>query len=619
MNPSFPHTGGPRSIGQRLIAVAALSAGVMASGGCVATAQTPGMAARPAFDTPAALGGGLAKINRINRMNGMVQASLQPAVSGVVRDAAGSPQIGALVELLGPNLAVVARTFTDARGRYALPQVTPGVYGVKASGSFFLPTLRENLRMLANRQLVVNLTLNTLYQAFQWLPAQPRGNDEPRDDWNWTLRLSTNRPLLRVLEDDNAPGPMVLVNEGTDVPASTRRVTVRSGSNRFGEGGMHQDVEIERTDDDAHQLIFRTEVGQTDSATIQTTAAYLRQAAPGTALLSVASFSERPDVISGSDRGLEVVTLRSAATLALAPGLAAEVGNEMEAVHLGQTLAAIHPFASITIHTGATTVRYRMASSPEVEQASELDRASTLSPRVSERAGALRLEQGLHQALEVDRDTGHWKTQLAYYHDAVDHPLIGGGVAILHGRPALSAADAGSGELLYDPVSQLIATSGQSYAGSGLVAVARNQLTPDTWISLRYAVGQAVAMGDMESLSLGAALSGMRAHPSSMVAASVGSRLEHAGTEWRASYRWQPSDTLTQVDPFDSSAPEAYLSFHVRQPIPVQRLGSRGMQAVVDVRNLLAQGYRPFLSQDGSTLYFAQAERCVEGGLSFSF
>jgi hypothetical protein len=73
------------------------------------------------------------------------------------------------------------------------------------------------------------------------------------------------------------------------------------------------------------------------------------------------------------------------------------------------------------------------------------------------------------------------------------------------------------------------------------------------------------------------------------------------------------------VAPFDSSAPEAYLSFHVRQPIYMHYMGLHGMQAIVDVRNLLAQGYRPFFSQDGSTLYFAQAERCVEGGLSFSF
>ena len=32
-----------------------------------------------------------------------------------------------------------------------------------------------------------------------------------------------------------------------------------------------------------------------------------------------------------------------------------------------------------------------------------------------------------------------------------------------------------------------------------------------------------------------------------------------------------------------------------------------------------SEGYRPFLTRDGSTLYFAQSERSIQGGLSFSF
>jgi hypothetical protein len=37
------------------------------------------------------------------------------------------------------------------------------------------------------------------------------------------------------------------------------------------------------------------------------------------------------------------------------------------------------------------------------------------------------------------------------------------------------------------------------------------------------------------------------------------------------------------------------------------------------VRNLLAEGYRPFLSTDGSLLVFAQDQRGVSGGLAFTF
>jgi hypothetical protein len=601
LNPRFLSIAGPCFQGQRLVAIAALSAGVLVGVQSQASAQS-GLSPSDVFTV-----------------------AQRPALSGMVRDASGVPQIGALVELLGPNLGVIARTFTDDRGHYTLPRVTPGLYEVKASGSFFLPTLRQNLRLLANSRLVVNLTLNTLYQAFQWLPAEQRPADEPRDDWNWTLRLSTNRPLLRVLDDDAGGGPMVLATD-RDANAPGRRLTVRSGSNRFGEGGMHQDVEIERGHDDAHQLILRTDVGQTENATVRTTAAYLRQLGPGTAMISVASFSDRPDVVSSRDSGLQVMTMRSAMTMAFGPGLEAEVGNELEAVHLGETLAATHPFAGLRVRHEGTTVSYRIASSADAEQASELDRDATLAPRVTESDGALRFEQGMHQALAVEHTfagsgTGHWTAGLTYFHDVVEHPLVGGGVAIVGGRPAISRADTESGDLLYDPSMQLIAVSGQGYTGDGVIAIARDQISPDTWISLRYAVGNALAMGSdgARAQTLAAGVEAMRPHSSPMMAASVGSKAQRSGTEWRASYRWQPSDTLTQVAPFDSSAPEAYLSFHVRQPIYMHYMGLHGMQAIVDVRNLLAQGYRPFLSQDGSTLYFAQAERCVEGGLSFSF
>lgn len=103
-----------------------------------------------------------------------------------------------------------------------------------------------------------------------------------------------------------------------------------------------------------------------------------------------------------------------------------------------------------------------------------------------------------------------------------------------------------------------------------------------------------------------------------MYSAAVRGKLPRAGTDWRASYRWQDARTVTPVDAFSDTAQDPYLSLFLRQPIRLGRLPN-GVEALVDVRNLLAEGYRPFLSRDGSTLYFAQAARCVEGGLSFSF
>jgi hypothetical protein len=139
-------------------------------------------------------------------------APLPATVSGVVRDSSGIPQMGAVVELMAADATVVARAYTNMRGGFSFEQVLPGTYQLKATGDSFLPTLRQDLRLRGRGKVFVNLTLSTLFEAVQWLPAQPKAPDAPADDWKWTLRSSNNRPLLRYLED----GPLVVLDPGDD-------------------------------------------------------------------------------------------------------------------------------------------------------------------------------------------------------------------------------------------------------------------------------------------------------------------------------------------------------------------------------------------------------------------
>src|SRR5580698_5511387 len=218
------------------------------------------------------------------------------SVSGVVRDGRGTPQIGTLVRLLRPDLSLLSQTFTDEHGRCELPKILPGVYGIKATGSLFLPTLRENLHIAPSSRMVVNLTLSTLYEAFRWLPARPRQADEPQDDWTWTLRLSANRPLLRMLED----GPLVVVSDGDGtVPALKARITIRGGASQFGDGGLHHDFEMERSNGDGQQLILRADLSQAESASLNTVVGYAKELAPGRTFRTVAAFEDRPDIQGG--------------------------------------------------------------------------------------------------------------------------------------------------------------------------------------------------------------------------------------------------------------------------------------------------------------------------------
>jgi hypothetical protein len=123
-------------------------------------------------------------------------------VSGVVRDSSGIPQMDVLVQLMRADSTILQSVRTDEHGTYLIAGVLPGVYQLKAIETSFLPTLRENLRVNAKGRTEANLTLSTLMEALNWLPAHKRSPSEPDDDWTWTLRSSAYRPLLRYVDSD---------------------------------------------------------------------------------------------------------------------------------------------------------------------------------------------------------------------------------------------------------------------------------------------------------------------------------------------------------------------------------------------------------------------------------
>ena len=88
-----------------------------------------------------------------------------------------------------------------------------------------------------------------------------------------------------------------------------------------------------------------------------------------------------------------------------------------------------------------------------------------------------------------------------------------------------------------------------------------------------------------------------------------------------ASYRWVNGAALTPVDVFNASPGQSdpFLNLFVRQPIPAMGFLPSHMEAIIDVRNLLAQGYVPVMGQDGQTVYLVHAARSMRGAVAFSF
>jgi hypothetical protein len=547
-------------------------------------------------------------------MVGYLPASAAPfpaTVSGVVRDARGTPQMGAMVELLAPNSSVVARVYTNVRGAFTFDHVFPGTYQVKATGDSFLPTLREDLQLRARSKVVVNITLSTLFEAIQWLPAQPRSPDEPTDDWKWTLRSSTNRPLLRLLQD----GPLVVLS-GDDHgsgPQLAARVSVTGPSREFGQGGPHHAFAIERSSAVGGHLILRANLSPQPTQGSEYMAGYQLALGPERQIRNVATVQQMTAIEGGGNQGFYALRLRSAEAVNLGPNASMELGNEVQSVHGSSQTTSSLPFLNAVWHEDGVSVAYRAATSPEMQNAGQVADSNTLAPMFSEEGGKVHIQRGLHQELRFEDNTASRRALVAFYQDEVKSPVIGGGGSI-------SQQDLAGGDMLYDPVAQGFRVTGPGYTTGGISAVFAQKVTSTTWATLSYANGKALAFEAPDSaVTVEEAVQGLTQRRTEAITASLDGRVVRTGTGWHASYRWQPGNTVTPVALYDSFGQGAYLSVLIRQPIHCGHLLPNGTEALVDVRNLLAEGYRPFITRDGSTLYFAQSERSIQGGLSFSF
>jgi len=538
------------------------------------------------------------------------------SVSGVVRDSAGIPQIGAQVQLLRPDLTVLASVYTDSHGRFLLTSVFPGKYSLKAMCASFLPSLRENVRVRANTQ--VNLTMSTLYEVMQWLPAEQRAASAPKDDWTWTLRSAANRPLLRWLED----GPLVVVSDGTGTqPKLKARLMATGQEGTFGESGERYTAAVEETPSTSRELLARVDFDPGTDAGMESMLGFRQDLGYAGSVQSVAAVALHPEIGGPDSSELEEAALRTWETMNLGDEFEAEAGSSQVmarfAQHSPNTVAAVLPFASVGYRNGKSVVRYSVTTFEPGPHEVEDSQAQAWLPRVAMGKGGLKLEHGLHQELGWERRTDVSGMAVMVYADHIDNPVI---EAMGH----FAAGNSGTESALFDRASGLLRAAGPDFSTAGMLASFERRLPGGNHVRLSYANGDALVMDAAPAAgprpaALADVLAAARPRHAQMYALSLSGILDGTGTRWRASYRWQPADTVTRVAPFAMDAAEPYLNLHVRQPIHLRREGTGGFEALVDLRNLLAEGYRPYLLSDGSVVVFAEDQRSVQAGLAFTF
>jgi hypothetical protein len=545
------------------------------------------------------------------------------SISGLVRDTAGVGQIGAVVELLRPDLTVIASVYTDSKGRFVIPSVLPGRYAVKAMGTSFLPSLREDVRVRTST--VVNLTLSTLYEVMQWLPAEPRAGNAQKDDWAWTLRSAANRPLLRWLED----GPLVVVSDGSGAaPRLKARLVATGQEGTFGEGGERISAAVEETPSNSRELLASVDFAPKTDAAMESMLGFRQDLGFAGSVQSVAAVTVHPEIDGPGADGLDEAAVRTWETMHLGDEIEGEVGSTQVLARFadhdskgaaGNTVAAALPFASVGWREGDNTVRYRMATLvPGVHSADDTE-AQAWMPQLSLRNGNLAIEHGIHQEIGWERRTDVSSMAVVVFADKIDNPVL---EAMGHFAPGGSAAD--SSAFLFDRASGLLRAAGPGFSTAGFVASAERRLPGGNHVRFGYANGKALVLPSAPPTpgpvaNVAALVAAARPRRAQTYSISLAGTLDGTGTRWRASYTWEPEDTVTRVAPYAEGAAEPYLNLHLRQPIRLHREGTGGFEALLDLRNLLAQGYQPYLLSDGSILVFAEDQRGVTGGLAFTF
>jgi hypothetical protein len=542
-----------------------------------------------------------------------VHGATPASVTGVVRDSSGVPQIGTVVQLLRPDMSLVASAYTNHKGHFSFPTVLPGQYAIKAMGALYLPSLRENVRVRANT--IVNLTLSTLYEVMQWLPAEPRAADSQKDDWAWTLRSPANRPLLRWLED----GPLVVVSEGPNsAPKLKARLTAIGQEGTFGEDGQRISFELEDTPSNSRELLASVDFAPGTDARMESMLGFRQELGFAGSVQSLAAVSIHPEIEGGGAEGLDEATMRTWQSMNMGDEFDLETGAEQVLARFAQgspnTIFAALPFVSAGWHSGNSAMRYRLSTAVPGMQAQGSMVPGMFLPSIAMRHGNLALEHGLHQEIGWERRTDASGVSLLVYSDTLSNPVV----EAMTGGPGPSQDMAEDG--LYDGASGLLRTAASGYSTAGIVAAVERHTQRGNSIRISYANGDALVMTSTQRPTpLNELVAGAHARRAQMYSISLSGTLDGTGTRWRASYRWQPEDTVTRVAPYAADASEPYLNLHLRQPVSLRREGIKGLDAMFDMRNLLAQGDRPFMLTDGSLLVFAQDQRSVSAGLAFTF
>jgi hypothetical protein len=310
---------------------------------------------------------------------------------------------------------------------------------------------------------------------------------------------------------------------------------------------------------------------------------------------------------------LQALALSLSDNITLADRIDLNFGTELQEIQFAGHVASYKPFGSVDVHLSPNAVvEYQYATSePNLREAKGFDSApadlSESGPRVSLNNWQPELESARHQEISFSQRAGKNRFQVALYSDHIANPALAG------------VGEVGAGDFLPDIYSSTFYMTGRSLDTDGMRVVYQRKILENLTATFDYSYGGVLDV--LPNVAADEAANYMSVQRRHSMTYKASGQIPTWKTRWIASYKWTSGPALTPVDLFNSSPGQAdpYLNIFVRQPIPGANSLPGHMEALIDVRNLLAQGYVPVLGQDGQTVYLVQSARTIRGGVSFTF
>jgi len=545
-------------------------------------------------------------------------------LAGVVRDAAGTPQLGASVELISEAVGVAAtRSFlTNTQGMFRGDKLAPGFYTVRVTLAGFLPTLEKHIRVTSNLTTVVRIELESMFASLDQLRRMPASSIAEVDDWKWVLRSASGmRPVLEWMDHDTlsastvarevagSRGPKMRM-EFTD---GARRPTSASSIASAPATAVAYDQKLGGTS----RMILAGQVNYDGDAPAGGIAAVWLPtgtlgAGPHTALVLREA---KLGPVGPTFRG---VRFDQGGALSIGDRTVLSYGGEYVLVGLGAAASSLRPRAVLNVRLtddwSTAFVFASMPNGPGPLEANDAQPGGALAAALNEldafpallwRQGRPVLQNGLHEEISAERKIStRGKLQVAGFHDDNRHVAVFG-----------KGSDLPTADYFQDFLSTGFAYDGGSSSSWGARLALREKLNDDVELTAVYSFGGALTPSDDADGLLRDSLRTAQRHA---LGAGISAKVPHLGTKVQAGYKWVNGVTVSSVDGYGESVfrMDPYLHLVFRQPLPRFALGR--WEAIADCNNLLAQGYVSTNSRDGRVV-LVPAFRTFRGGLSVQF